>query len=70
LLNKVKNLVKKYKIKYSISINNIMRRFDQFIEFIVIKDSIKEVTSIVLQHFLINKVKKILRRDCNCFRKL
>ncbi len=37
-----------------------MRRFDQFTKFITIKDSIEEVTFIVSQHFLINKVKKNL----------
>jgi len=47
-----------------------MRCFDQSIESIIIKDSIKKVISTILQHFLINKVKKILQQDCNCFRKL
>ncbi len=47
-----------------------MQHFDQSTESIVVKDSIEEVISTVLQHFLINKVKKIPQQDCNCFRKL
>jgi len=70
LLNKVKDLVKKYKIKYSVFINNVMQRSNQFIEFIAIKNLIKEVIFTILQHFLISKIKKILQQDCNCFRKL
>ncbi len=37
-----------------------MQYFNQFIKFVTIKDLIKEVIFIILQHFLINKVKKIL----------
>jgi len=70
LLNEIKDLVQKYKIKYNVFINNIMRRFNQFIESIVIKNLIEEVTFIVSQHFLINEVKKILQRNRNYFRKL
>jgi len=70
LLNKIKDLVQKYKIKYNIFINNTIQHFNQSIKFIAIKDSIKKIIFIILQHFLINKIKKILQQDCNCFRKL
>jgi len=70
LLNKVENLVKEYKIKYSISINNIIQYFDQSIESIVVKDLFEKVISTILQYFLINKIKKILQQNYNCSRKL
>ncbi len=70
MLNKVENLVKEYKIKYSISINNIIQYFDQSIESIVVKDLFEKVISTILQYFLINKIKKILQQNYNCSRKL